>query len=126
MTATLGKTLFLAAILMGQAATGTPTPANVCHEGEPLRVVVPDAWSGWRVVDIDGKEVHRGTRGGEVGVGKLLPGYYELREEGRPGLITAAVVRQVKVADDTPIAIDAAMSWFYSDPQQIRDACRLC
>jgi hypothetical protein len=27
--------------------------------------------------------------------------------------------------ENTPIALDAAMSWFYSDPKQIRDACEL-
>src|SRR5436309_2443610 len=111
MTASCGKLLFFAVILLGQTAAGKSSPANVCLEGEPLRVVVPKAWSGWRVVDIDGIEVHRGTSGGEVSVGKLSPGYFEFREIGGPGLITAAVLRKTVVADDTPIAIDAAMSW---------------
>jgi hypothetical protein len=29
-------------------------------------------------------------------------------------------------ADSTPIAIDTAMYWFYSDPNQLRNACTLC
>ena len=52
-------------------------------------------------------------------------GYFEIHEKNGTGMITAAVVAKNTPVDNTPIAIDAATSWLYSDPQQIRDVCTL-
>jgi hypothetical protein len=95
--------------------------------GENVRVALPAEWSSWRAIDVDGKEVGRGQlANGKAELGNLPIGYYELRErEGGPR-ITAGVVAKNEPVEDTPIAIDAGMSWLYSDPQQIRDACQLC
>ena len=41
-------------------------------------------------------------------------------------MVTAAVLAKTTISDDTPIALDAGISWFYSDPKQIRDACEIC
>jgi hypothetical protein len=98
---------------------------NVFVEGESVRVDLPPEWGAWRAIDVDGNELAHGTQSG-VELGKLSIGYFEIRRSEGPGRITAAVVAKNAPVDDTPIALDAAMSWFYADPQQIRDACRLC
>jgi hypothetical protein len=102
-------------------------PGNVHLEGEAVRVPVPATWTAWRAIDIDKQEVARGeARDGFAGLGKLPVGYFEvLQQGGDEGKVTAGVVPKIVADADTPIAIDAAMSWFYSDPEQIRDACRL-
>jgi hypothetical protein len=121
-------TLFaFASIFFAHIALAAEHPGNVFLVGEDVRVVVPATWAaGWRAVDIDGKEVARGAAGDTTPVlGKLPAGYFEVREQGGPGIVTAAVLAKTTSDENTPIAIDAAISWFYSDPEQIRDACEL-
>jgi hypothetical protein len=102
-------------------------PGNIFLAGETVRVAVPKMWAGWRAIDIERREVARGTAaGGTADLGQLPAGYFEVLETNGPGKITAAVLARATTSDDTPIAIDAAMSWFYADPEQIRGACRLC
>ena len=95
--------------------------------GEDVYIAVPAKWTGWRAVDIDGKEVgHGASSSKKAELGKLPIGYFEVLEKDGSGKITAAVVAKNEPVEDTPIALDAAVSWFYADPQQIRDACTLC
>jgi hypothetical protein len=87
---------------------------------------VPATWAAWRAIDVDGKVVGRGTVQSEtVELGKLPTGYFEIREKDGPGIVTAAVLEKATISDDTPIALDTAMAWFYAEEQQIRDVCTL-
>jgi hypothetical protein len=106
-------------------ASASDHPGNVYEAGDDVRVEVPQAWPGWTAVDVDGKEVgHGGGRAAELG--KLPVGYFEVRSTANPGdRISAGVVARNTPVDDTPIAIDGAMSWFYAEPEQVRAACRL-
>jgi hypothetical protein len=114
-------------LLFAASATAANPPGNVFILGENVQVDIPSTWSEWRAIDIDRMEVDARTpRNGKADLGKLPVGYFEIREKDGPSMITAAVLAKSTPVDDTPIAIDAAMSWFYADPQQIGDACALC
>jgi hypothetical protein len=114
-------------LVFTRIALGSDHPGNVFVTGDRVGIAVPAAWAAWRAVDIDGREVGHGTSGSKIAeLGQLPIGYFEVRQSDGPGKITAAVVAKTAPVDNTPIALDAAMSWFYSEPQQIRDACTLC
>ncbi len=117
----------LFSLLGSPIAFAADHPGNVFVAGEQVSVPVPAQWSGWRAVDIEGKEVGHGSSQGTMAeLGKLPIGYFEILEKGGPGKITAGVVAKNEPVESTPIALDAAMSWFYADPQQVHDACTLC
>lgn len=103
-------------------------PGNIYVVGEAVHATVPATWTHWRAVDLEGNEVGAGAvENGAAALGKLPIGYYEIRQQnGDPARVTAGVVAQNTPTEDTPIALDAAVAWFYQDPEQIRDACRLC
>ncbi|WP_428303931.1 hypothetical protein [Lacipirellula sp.] len=102
-------------------------PGNVHVVGETVRVPIPATWTSWRAIDVDGKEIGRGSLSKDpVDLGKLPVGYFEVLESAGPGIVTAAVLAPVEPVADTPIALDTAIAWFYPEPQQIRDACTLC
>src|SRR5438445_8370965 len=114
-------------LVLTRIGVGSDHPGNVFVAGDKVGIAVPSTWAGWRAVDIDGKEFGHGTSvNATAELGQLPIGYFEVRQSDGPGKITAAVVAKTTPVDNTPIAIDAAVSWFYSDPQQIRDACTLC
>jgi hypothetical protein len=83
-------------------------------------------WAAWRAVDVDGKELAHGDAAGVADLGALPVGYFELLQKDGPGRITAAVVAKCSPAENTPVALDAAVAWFYQNPEQLRDACTLC
>jgi hypothetical protein len=114
------------AILAAQHAFAAEHPGNIFIVGEDAHIELPTSWHGWRAIDIDGKDV--GSEGSQniAGLRGLGVGYYEFLQKDGPGKVTAAVVNKVTPTPNTPIAIDAAMSWFYADPDEIRAACRLC
>jgi hypothetical protein len=119
--------VYLAPIVLVYFAAAAEHPGNVFLQGENVRIAVPAAWSGWRAVDVEGKLVGQGTAAnGMAEIGSLPTGYYEVRDKSGAQRVTAAVLTKTQTSDDTPIAIDAAISWFYSDPEQIRGACKLC
>jgi hypothetical protein len=123
----LMRILLLISLFFAQYACAADHPGNVFLAGDDVRVAVPKMWAGWRAIDIDRKEVGHGTAGEDTAeLGKLPVGYFEVRQNDGPGMITVAVLAKTTFSDETPIAIDAAMSWFYSDPKQIRDACEIC
>jgi hypothetical protein len=102
-------------------------PGNVFVAGEDVHVAVPAQWTAWQAIDVDGKDVGRGKLiSGKAELGKLPVGYYELREKEGGPRITVGVVAKNEPVDDTPIAIDAGMSWLYPEAEQLRDACKLC
>jgi hypothetical protein len=108
-------------------AMASDHPGNVFVVGDPVRVAVPNTWAVWRAVDIDGKQVGIGNaQAGMAVLGNLPVGYYEIREPNGGPRITVGVLAKTSTSDDTPIAIDAAMSWFYAEPDKIRNACTLC
>jgi hypothetical protein len=121
------KLKLVVSLLLVQCASAADHPGNVFLAGDDVHVTVPKTWAGWRAIDIDRKEVGHGTTGeGTADLGKLPVGYFEVREKDGPGMVTAAVLAKTTISDDTPIALDAGISWFYSDPKQIRDACEIC
>lgn len=115
-----------ACMLLAPLGRSSEHPGNVFLQGEDVRVTVPSTWAGWTAVDVDGKEIAHGTAGGSADLGTPPVGYFEVRQQGGPARITAAVLPKVTPVEDTPIALDTAMSWFYPEPDQIRDVCKLC
>jgi hypothetical protein len=114
-------------LLAANTAPASDRAGNVYVAGELVRIELPQTWAAWRAIDIDGNEIAHGrTPAHKAELGKLPVGYFEVRQGDGPGRITAAVVAQSSATEETPIAVDAAMSWLYADPQQIRDACTLC
>ena len=121
------RLLLLISVVVARSAFGSDHPGNVYAVGEDVCIEMPATWATWRAVDAAGNEVARGSAPtGTAELGKLPIGYFEVREQDGPGRITAAVLAKLAPSENTPIALDAAMSWFYSDPQQIHDACKLC
>lgn len=102
-------------------------PGNLFLAGEDVRLSVPPAWIGWRAIDVERKEIARGSANDKLAdLGRLPIGYFELRENNGPGMITAGVLAKNTPVQDTPIALDVSMSWFYADPKQVHDACAVC
>jgi hypothetical protein len=121
------RILLLASLFFAQSALAADHPGNVFLAGEEVRVTVPKTWAGWRAIDIDRREVGHGAAGESTAdLGKLPVGYFEVREKDGPGMVTTAVLAKTTISDNTPIALDTGISWFYSDPKQIRDACEIC
>src|SRR4051794_10882391 len=106
-------------LLIAQLAAASDHPGNVFVAGNHVQIAVPKTWKSWRAVDVDGKEVGHGQlQDAKAELGKLPIGYFELRATDGSERITAGVVAKNSPAENTPIALDAAMSWFYSEPQQ--------
>lgn len=118
------RNLLLILCLGGSAALGSDHPGNLFLAGEDVRVSVPKTWTGWRVIDADGKEFATGA-GESAEPGKLPVGYFEIREKDSPARISAGVLAKNAPVESTPIALDVAAAWFYPELQQIRDACTL-
>lgn len=121
------RLILIISVLTARIALGSEHPGNVYIAGEYVRVGVPATWTTWRAVDVEGKEAGRGSvRDGKADLGKLPIGYYEVREKQGSERITAAVLAKNLPVENTPIALDASVSWFYPEAEQIRDACTLC
>lgn len=121
------RVAFLFAALLASAARGADHRGNVFVAGDDVRIPVPADWTGWRAIDVDGHEVaHGSAQHGFAELGKLPVGYFEVRNPTGAQRITAAVLAPSQPVADTPIAIDTAMAWFYSDPDTVRDICKMC
>ena len=120
------RLILFASLIFAQTTLGSEHPGNVYIVGDDVRVHVPAMWVTWRAVDVDGKEVGHGTvLNGTAQLGKLPTGYFEIREKDGSERVTAAVLAKTMACEDTPIAIDTAMSWFYPKAGQIQDVCAL-
>ena len=89
-------------------------PGNVFLVGEEVVVSLPGDWAGpWRLVDYDGKKVAEGKAPGEIRLGKLPVGYYEIpREEGKPPIgIGVLAPLAVPTPKTSPIGVDASVPW---------------
>src|SRR3954453_18616496 len=109
---------FVVPILVVFARSGFSSdhPGNVFVVGERVAIAVPPTWLGWRAIDIDGKVLGQGVAGqATADLAQLPVGYFEIRQRDGSGRISAAVVAKTTPVDNSPIAIDAAMSWLYSD-----------
>lgn len=114
-------------LLTVRVATASEHPGNVYVAGDDVRITLPAAWGSWTAIDVDGKEVGRGAGSDSTAnLGKLPVGYFEVHQDNGSGTITTAVVAPNNPIENTPIAIDAAMSWFYPKAEQVHDACTLC
>ena len=93
-------------------------PGNIFGDWEEVVISLPvRERNAWRVVDYDGKTVKEGHRhDGLVKLGKMPVGYYELWVEGQARPVTVGVVANVgsPLSAESPICVDAAMSWFYT------------
>lgn len=117
----------LALFCLSTGALCSDFRATVFILGDDVTIAVPDSWQHWYAVDVEGKEIKRGEASkGTAELGKAPIGYYEIRQTDGPGMISAAVLPRIAASDETPIALDAAISWFYADPKQIQAASRLC
>jgi hypothetical protein len=121
------RLILLISVVFAPIAVGSDHPGNVFLEGEDVRVSVPIAWAAWRAIDVDGNEIGLGSApNGTAVLGRLPAGYFEVRQRNGADRVTAAVLTKSTFSENSPIAIDAAMSWFYPNEEQIRDACKLC
>lgn len=108
---------------------GEHHPGNVFLEGET--VVVTLAESGiWELVDVDNqplREIKTGGPGEQVELGRLPVGFYRLRHAGDADWVSLAVLTplQTPTPATSPIAVDVAMSWFYSR-EEMSDVASLC
>lgn len=98
-------------------------PGNLFVEGEVVTIHIPveilPALSGWRVLDDQLTEVEHGVfnKNPNVEIGQLPVGWYRVElmgdTDGAPVFTTVAVLAplQAPVPQDSPICVDAALSW---------------
>ena len=95
-------------------------PGNIFLAGEHVILPAPPPGDGdtWRVVDYEGRVVSEGTiKSGQIELGPLPVGYYELHRRAGQGTNRASFGVLEKLRAPTPltspIGIDVAMAWFY-------------
>ncbi len=104
-------------------------PGNVFLAGEEVAIDLP-AGGAWRAVDYDGKMMADGHGGGRIVLGRLPVGYYEVRQSGGAAKrlpVTIGVLAPLKAPtpENSPVACDVAMAWFYPEPK-MPAAANLC
>jgi hypothetical protein len=92
-------------------------PGNVFVEGE--QVTLPPSTQPLRYFDYDNKQLDN--------VNNVPIGYYEARTPDNKRYTTFAVIAPLKqtASNQSPLAIDVAMAWFYKNPQQQKDVISL-
>ncbi len=108
-------------------------PGNVFLAGEFVTVPPPPGTAErWDLVDYDGRLVGAGAVAGvRLELGRLAPGWYELRRGGAEAAFSNRVSLAVlspltsPTPPTSPIALDVAMAWFYP-PDQMPAAASLC
>ncbi len=96
-------------------------PGNVFLAGEDVHVALPKEASGaWRAVDYDGKVVGEGQAVGQISLGRLPAGYYEVRyDEHKPAIAVGVLAPLAEPTPKTsPICADVGMSWNYPVPRR--------
>jgi len=102
-------------------------PGNVFLAGEEVAVPLPGDWTGvWRVLDYDGRQVAEGNGLGEIALGQLPVGYYEiLREDGKPPIGIGVLAPLAKPTPKTsPIGVDTSAPWSLGN--KLPEAASLC
>ncbi len=102
-------------------------PGNIFLAGQD--VIVPCS-GDYRLLDYDRKVVKEGKAENErANLGQLPVGYYELVRPAGGSTVSVGVLAPLaaRTPDTSPIAIDVAMSWFYSDDKKeaVASLCRL-
>ncbi len=108
-------------------------PGNVFLAGEFVAVPPPPGSADrWDLVDYEGKLAGAGAvTGVRLELGRLAPGWYELRRGGAEAAfsnrVSLAVLPPLKwpTPRTSPVALDVAMAWFYP-PDQMPAAASLC
>jgi hypothetical protein len=93
-------------------------PGNVFLAGEEVTIELAESGVGeWHLVDYDARRVASGSGGGEIRLGPLEVGYYEVVDEKGLRLTSAAVLAPLSVPTpaDSPINCDVSMAWFYPE-----------
>lgn len=125
--------------LRSPADIGAGRPGNVFLSGEPVQIpikhTVVNKAGSWRMLDDRSETVARGEidpLGGEsVSLGRMDAGWYRIEFIGGDGervdWTTAAIVEPLKAPTpaDSPICVDAAMSWLARDGVQRDTLARL-
>jgi hypothetical protein len=122
----------------GERAVPKPLPehpGNIFLTGEDVSVALPPGdGSAWRLVDYENKTVAEGSAAdGRAALGKLPAGYYELRrvvdDTPQPKRATIGVLPPLAAPTplSSPVGIDVAMAWFYSDKERplVANLCTL-
>jgi hypothetical protein len=106
-------------------------PGNIFLAGEEVNVPVPgDQARPWQLLGYrDATTTPVEVRDDRAALGKLPVGFYRLRSAGNPpgGWVSLGVVEPLAMPtpQDSPIALDVAMAWFYK-PEQMDAAASLC
>ncbi len=133
-------TLLLLDFLALASRPSVPTPlpdhpGNIYLEGESVQIRLPENWKPsavyWRVLDDQGHQIRSGKLENHSSTGLLLGpmpiGWYRIEFLNTAGQLqcwtTAAVLARLKspIPEDSPIAVDAAISWFaHNNPENQR------
>ena len=103
-------------------------PGNVFLAGEEISVPLSESNSGWRLSDYEGHTLGEVTSSqGRATLGQLPVGCYRLDQPGGSNWISVGVVGPLRAPtpNDSPVALDVAMSWFY-DKKQMDAVANLC
>jgi len=104
-------------------------PGNIFLEGEAVSVRLPEGLSPkaaqWRMLDETDRKLRQGallrTKTGRLSLGRLPVGWYRVEFlDAKGGLLdwtSTAVLARLKapVPEDSPVAVDMAVSWFAHD-----------
>ena len=107
-------------------------PGNIFIEGEAIQLTVSTTQPTWRLRDYDAHTKTVEAQNGNLNLGKLPIGYYELRRPDQkdtdPDKTTVGVIAplQSPTPDKSPISIDVAMAWIYKDPAIQPSVINLC
>jgi len=123
--------------ISGSASASSPAmtplpnhPGNIFLQGEEVSVALPPGTEPkWQAIDYEQKVVASGTSAdGRANLGKLRVGYYEVRRDGSKEKVAVGVLAPLRAPtpDNSRVATDAAMSWFYKDDATKQQASSLC
>ncbi len=107
-------------------------PGNVYVVGEEVTVAAPEqldsAAVAWRAVDDAGQEIAHGALDQDIALGTLGIGWYEVAfldaDDRTVARTTAAVLApwHGPIPEDSPVCLDAAVSWFATDDPATQEA----
>src|SRR5439155_9317873 len=118
---------FLVLMPVASLADQAAHPGNVFVAGESVTISPPSGVGECRVTDYNGNAIDATVGRGEIHLGKLPIGYYEVHP-AKGDRITLGVIAPLHAPTPptSPISIDVAMAWFYKTEAQQRAAAKLC